>query len=83
MVWTQNDNAPVVQLKENADLQKYIKNNVIEIPNTAHIKDSGEDTPSNTPIVTPKTEEPKAKKGIVKDPSAWTKFFGNKSDNRC
>lgn len=67
------------RIKENADLQKYIKNNVIEIPNTAYMKDSGEDTPSNTTIATPKTEQPKAKKGIVRDPSNWTKFFGNKA----
>ncbi|RHW49247.1 isopeptide-forming domain-containing fimbrial protein [Lactobacillus bombicola] len=68
------------KVKNDANLQKYIKNNVIEIPNTAHMLDSGEDTASNTPIVTPKTEEPTAKKGIVRDPSNWTKFFGNKSD---
>lgn len=67
------------RIKASADLQKYIKNNVIEIPNTAYMKDSGEDTPSNTTIATPKTEQPKAKKGIVKDPSTWTKFFGNKA----
>lgn len=90
-LWQPNDNVVTTmggktytvlvtaKVKENADLQKYIKNNVIEIPNTAHMKDSGEDTASNTPIVTPKTEEPKAKKGIVRDPSNWTKFFGNKS----
>ena len=52
---------------------------MIEIPNTAYMKDSGEDTPSNTTIATPKTEQPKAKKGIVRDPSNWTKFFGNKA----
>lgn len=68
------------KIKGDADLQKYIKNNVIEIPNTAHMKDSGEDTPSNTPIVTPKVEESKAKKGIVRDPSNWIKFFGNKAE---
>lgn len=67
------------RIKESADLQKYVKNNVIEIPNTAYMKDSGVDTPSNTTIATPKTEQPKATKGIVKDPSTWTKFFGNKS----
>lgn len=90
-LWQPNDNVVTTmggktytvlvtaKVKENADLQKYIKNNVIEIPNTAHMKDSGEDTASNTPIATPKTEEPKAKKGIVRDPSNWTKFFGNKS----
>lgn len=68
------------KVKANADLQKYIKNNVIEIPNTAHMKDSGSDTASNTPIVTPKTEEPTAKKGIVRDPTNWTRFFGNKTE---
>ncbi|WEV52092.1 isopeptide-forming domain-containing fimbrial protein (plasmid) [Lactobacillus sp. ESL0731] len=68
------------KVKADADLQKYIKNNVIQIPNTAHMKANGGDTPSNTPIITPKTEEPTAKKGIVRDPSNWTKFFGNKTE---
>lgn len=68
-----------VQVKPDADLQKYIKNNQIQIPNTAHMKSNGEDTPSNTPVVTPKVDEPKAKKGIVKNPSDWTKFFGNQA----
>lgn len=69
------------QVKPDADLQKYLKNNQIEIPNTAHMKSNGEDTPSNTPVVTPKVDEPKAKKGIVKNPSDWTKFFGNKTES--
>lgn len=68
------------KVKNNADLQKYIKNNTIEIPNTAHMKDSGKDTSSNTPVVTPRTDIPKAKKGIVRDPSNWIKFFGNRSE---
>ncbi|TDN05872.1 hypothetical protein CEE86_04300 [Lactobacillus crispatus] len=68
------------KVKDNADLQKYIKNNTIEIPNTAHFKANGKDTPSNTPVVTPKVEEPKTHKGIVKNPSDWAKFFGNKSE---
>ncbi|WEV41316.1 isopeptide-forming domain-containing fimbrial protein [Lactobacillus sp. ESL0681] len=68
------------KVKPGADLQKYIKNNVIEIPNTAHMKENGKDTSSNTPVVTPKTDDPTAKKGIVRDPSNWTKFFGNKSE---
>ena len=68
------------KVKDNADLQKYIKNNTIEIPNTAHMKANGKDTPSNTPIVTPKVEQPKVHKGIVKNPSDWTQFFGNKSE---
>ncbi|MDF7683760.1 isopeptide-forming domain-containing fimbrial protein [Lactobacillus sp. ESL0679] len=68
------------KVKPNADLQKYIKNNTIQISNTAHMKANGGDTASNTPLVTPKTEEPTAKKGIVKDPSNWTKFFGNKTE---
>lgn len=68
------------KVKKDADLQKYLKNNEIQIPNTAHMKANGKDTPSNTPVVTPKVEEPKAKKGIVKNPSDWTKFFGNKSE---
>lgn len=68
------------KVKNNADLQKYIKNNTIEIPNTAHFKANGKDTPSNTPVVTPKVEEPKTHKGIVKNPSDWAKFFGNKSE---
>lgn len=68
------------KVKDDADLQKYIKNNVIEIPNTAHFKANGKDTPSNTPVVTPKVEEPKTHKGIVKNPADWTKFFGNKSE---
>lgn len=67
------------KVKSDADLQKYIKNNTIEIPNTAHFKANGEDTPSNTPVVTPKTQEPKASKGIVKNPSDWSKFFGTQS----
>lgn len=67
------------KVKDGVDLQKYLKNNVIEIPNTAHIKSNGDDVPYNTPVVTPKTETSKAKKGIVKDPSVWTKFFGNSS----
>lgn len=68
------------KVKDNADLQKYIKNNVIEIPNTAHMKSNGKDTPSNRTVVTPKVEEPKIHKGIVKNPGDWTKFFGNKSE---
>lgn len=91
-IWQPNDNVVTsmggktytvlitAKVKPSADLQKYLKNNTIEIPNTAHMKSSGEDTASNTPIVTPKTEQPKAKKGIVRDPSNWTKFFGNKSE---
>ncbi|CAM3196926.1 fimbrial isopeptide formation D2 domain-containing protein [Lactobacillus bombicola] len=90
-VWQPNDNVVAdmggktftveitAKIKPNADLQKYLKNNTIEIPNTAHMRDSGEDTASNTPIVTPKTTEPTAKKGIVRDPSNWTKYFGNKT----
>lgn len=90
-LWQPNDNVVAdmggktytvfvtAKIKPNADLQKYLKNNTIEIPNTAHMRDSGEDTVSNTPVVTPKTEQPSAKKGIVRDPSNWTSFFGNKS----
>ena len=64
------------KVKEDADLQKYLNNNEIIIPNTAYLAENGEKTPSNKVTVKPKTDEPSAKKGIVKNPSDWAKFFG-------
>lgn len=65
------------KVKDGADLQKYIKNNVIQIPNTANMLANGKNTPSNTVTVTPKVDQSTAKKGIVKNPADWDKFFGN------
>ena len=69
------------KVKKDADLQKYLNNNEIIIPNTAYLAENGQKTPSNKVTVKPKMDEPSAKKGIVKNPSDWTKFFGNKSDS--
>lgn len=67
------------EVKNDANRESYLKNNTILIPNTAHMLYNGEDLPSNTPNVTPKTEQPTTKKGIIKDPKQWSSVFSSSS----
>ena len=51
-------------IRSHTDLSNYIKNNEIEIPNTAHLLINDDDEKSNTPIVTPPPVAPKITKKV-------------------
>lgn len=51
-------------IRSHTDLSNYIKNNEIEIPNTAHMVINDDDEKSNTPVVTPPPVAPKIIKKV-------------------